>query len=122
MDLSYQSDENFRDFDDQQIGIDISSMKNTQETHDYWFQSPTSFEIKSLPWLPKVRHKDLQLFLDQARIKFLGFKLENDIDTLLGLPNPIYESVYILKQVISIRTSLYFLFSKLLCFSICIHH
>jgi len=100
MDLSYQNDENFRDIDDQQIGIDISGIKNIQETNDYRPQSPTSMEIKTLPWLPKVRDKDLQLFLDQARIKFLGFKLDNDIETLVGLPEPIYESVYILKQVI----------------------
>lgn len=98
MDLSYQSDENFRDFDDQQIGIDMSGMNNIQD--DYGPQSPTFLEIKSLPWLPKTRHKDLQFFLDQARIKFLGFKLDNDIETLVGLPDPIYESAYILKQVI----------------------
>lgn len=102
MDLSYQNDEDLHDYDDQQLGMDdISSIKNIQEINDYRPQTPpTPLVIKGLPWIPKVRHKDLQFFLDQTRIKFLGFKLDNDIETLIGLPDPIHESVSILKQVI----------------------
>jgi len=101
MDLSYQNDEDLQDYEDQQLGMDdISSMKNIQEINDYRPQTPpTPLVIKGLPWVPKVRQKDLQFFLDQTRIKFLGFKLDNDIDTLIGLPDPIHESVAILKQV-----------------------
>ncbi|XP_001945255.1 striatin-interacting protein 1 [Acyrthosiphon pisum] len=100
MDLSYQNDEDLQDYEDQQLGMDdISSMKNIQEINDYRPQTPpTPLVIKGLPWVPKVRHKDLQFFLDQTRIKFLGFKLDNDIETLIGLPDPIHESVAILKQ------------------------
>lgn len=102
MDLSYQSDEDLQDYEDQQLGMDdISNMKNIQEINDYRTQTPPIPQvIKGLPWIPKVRRKDLQFFLDQARIKFLGYKLDNDIETLIGLPDPIYESVSILKQVI----------------------
>lgn len=102
MDLSYQNDEEMQYFEEQHMGMDdISSMKNIQEIHEYRPQTPpTPLVIKGLPWIPKVRQKDLQFFLDQTRIKFLGFKLDNDIDTLIGLPDPIHESVSILKQVI----------------------
>lgn len=100
MDLSYQNDEDLQDYEDQQLGMDdISNMKNIQEINDFRPQTPpTPLIIKGLPWIPKVRHKDLQFFLDQTRIKFLGFKLDNDIETLIGLPDPIHESVAILKQ------------------------
>ena len=56
-------------------------------------------QIKSLPWRPKVRQCELEAFLDQERKKFLGYgDLVNDLDTLVGLPHPIHESVKILKQ------------------------
>ncbi|KAL5245111.1 hypothetical protein ACI65C_012521 [Semiaphis heraclei] len=100
MDLSYQNDEDLQDYADQQLGMDdISSMKNIQEINDHRPQTPPiPLVIKGLPWVPKVRQKDIQFFLDQTRIKFLGFKLDNDIETLIGLPDPIHESVAILKQ------------------------
>jgi hypothetical protein len=56
-------------------------------------------QLKSLPWMPKVRLCELETFLDQERKKFLGYgDLSNDLDTLVGLPNPIHESIKILKQ------------------------
>jgi len=56
-------------------------------------------QMKTLPWRPKVRQRELELFLDQERKKFLGFgDLNEDLDTLIGLPYPIHESVRILKQ------------------------
>uniref|UniRef100_A0A8C5A4Y8 Striatin interacting protein 2 n=1 Tax=Gadus morhua TaxID=8049 RepID=A0A8C5A4Y8_GADMO len=54
---------------------------------------------KGLPWAPKVREKDIEHFLETSRNKFIGFTLGNDIDTLVGLPRPIHESVKTLKQV-----------------------
>lgn len=103
MDLSYQNDEDLQDYEDQQMGMnDISCTKNIQEINDLSSQTiPMQFLIKGLPWVPKIRHKDLQIFLDQTRIKFLGFKLQDDIETLIGLPDPIHESISILKQVIN---------------------
>ena len=54
---------------------------------------------KTLPWKPKVRRKELELFIDQERKKFLGYgDLAEDLDTLIGLPYPIHESVKVLKQ------------------------
>lgn len=56
-------------------------------------------QMKTLPWRPKVRQRELELFLDQERKKFLGFgDLNDDLETLIGLPYPIHESVRILKQ------------------------
>lgn len=56
-------------------------------------------QIKSLPWEPKVRLCELEAFLDQERKKFLGYgDLNNDLETLVGLPNPIHESVKILRR------------------------
>uniref|UniRef100_A0A8C4NP07 Striatin interacting protein 2 n=1 Tax=Dicentrarchus labrax TaxID=13489 RepID=A0A8C4NP07_DICLA len=65
---------------------------------------------KGLPWAPKVRlTKDIEHFLETSRNKFIGFTLGNDIDTLVGLPRPIHESVKTLKQVSEdISSSLYF--------------
>lgn len=52
-----------------------------------------------MPWQPKVRLCELEAFIDQERKKFLGYgDLNNDLDTLIGLPKPIHESVRILKQ------------------------
>nr|XP_033815300.1 striatin-interacting protein 2 isoform X2 [Geotrypetes seraphini] len=53
---------------------------------------------KSLPWATKVREKDIEHFLEASRSKFIGFTLGHDIDTLVGLPRPIHESVKTLKQ------------------------
>ena len=47
--------------------------------------------VKSLPWQPKVRTKDLETFLDQSRQKFVGYSVEGDQETMAGLPNPIHE-------------------------------
>ncbi|OCT89281.1 hypothetical protein XELAEV_18017901mg [Xenopus laevis] len=54
---------------------------------------------KGLPWAPKVREKDIENFLEMSRNKFIGFTLGHDLDTLVGLPRPIHESVKTLKQV-----------------------
>ena len=53
---------------------------------------------RSLPWTPKVHLKDLDSFLENTRMKFVGFTLKNDRTTLAGLPPPIHEGVDILKS------------------------
>ncbi|CAH1153784.1 unnamed protein product [Phaedon cochleariae] len=53
---------------------------------------------RGLPWKPKVRQKDIDAFLDGARMKFLGYSLPGDRSTLFGLPEPIHEGVRILKE------------------------
>lgn len=54
---------------------------------------------KGLPWVPKVRPKDIDAFLDHTRMKFLGYLLNNDQTSLAGLPLPIHEGLKVLKQV-----------------------
>ncbi|CAH0562654.1 unnamed protein product [Brassicogethes aeneus] len=53
---------------------------------------------RGLPWKPKVRQKDIDMFLDTARLKFVGYSLQNDRTTVFGLPEPILEGVKTLKD------------------------
>ncbi|KAG8451132.1 hypothetical protein GDO86_003408 [Hymenochirus boettgeri] len=52
---------------------------------------------KGLPWAPKVREKDIEMFLESSRSKFIGYTLGSDTDTVVGLPRPIHESIRTLK-------------------------
>lgn len=60
--------------------------------------TPIPCRAKGLPWQPKVRQKDLDTFLESTRLKFVGFPLEGDRESLFGLPEPIHEGVRVLKQ------------------------
>ncbi|XP_012277148.1 striatin-interacting protein 1 homolog [Orussus abietinus] len=60
--------------------------------------TPQSTKSKGLPWTPKVRQKDIDTFLDVSRLKFVGYKLDGDRESLAGLPQPIHEGVNTLKQ------------------------
>ncbi|CAH8509537.1 unnamed protein product [Schistosoma turkestanicum] len=53
---------------------------------------------KSLPWKPKVKKKDLEAFLTNVRLKFIGFHVPNDIVSLAGLPEPIHEAVRVMRE------------------------
>lgn len=53
---------------------------------------------RGLPWKPKVRQKDIDLFLENARLKFVGYSLQGDRESLAGLPQPIHEGVKTLKE------------------------
>ncbi|XP_076262128.1 striatin interacting protein isoform X2 [Rhynchophorus ferrugineus] len=53
---------------------------------------------RGLPWKPKVRQKDIDSFLDAARMKFVGYTLPGDNTTLFGLPEPIHEGLRILNE------------------------
>ncbi|KFQ55530.1 Striatin-interacting protein 1, partial [Nestor notabilis] len=58
-------------------------------------QHPPSDRItcpKGLPWAPKVREKDIEMFLESSRSKVIG-----DTNTVVGLPRPIHESIRTLK-------------------------
>lgn len=56
--------------------------------------------LKGLPWVPKIRQKDLDAFLDSVRLKFIGFTIPNDRNTLIGLPPPLHESLNVLKRYV----------------------
>uniref|UniRef100_A0A8C3RGU6 Striatin interacting protein 1 n=1 Tax=Cyanoderma ruficeps TaxID=181631 RepID=A0A8C3RGU6_9PASS len=65
-------------------------------------QHPPSDRItcpKGLPWAPKVREKDIEMFLESSRSKFIGYTLGSDTNTVVGLPRPIHESIRTLKLV-----------------------
>lgn len=47
---------------------------------------------------PKVRQKDIDLFLDATRSKFVGFQISGDDSTLAGLPHPIHEGLHVMKK------------------------
>ncbi len=77
-----------------------SSESTTSLASDVSSIDPASTLImKELPWVPKVRQKDLEAFLEHTRKKFVGFTIKDDLTTLIGLPKPIHESIKILKQV-----------------------
>lgn len=61
--------------------------------------TPVTLPIpRGLPWKPKVRQKDIDQFLENSRMKFVGFSLQGDRESLAGLPQPIHEGIKILKQ------------------------
>lgn len=60
---------------------------------------------KGLPWTPKVRQKDIDAFLDNTRIKFVGFQLQGDRTSLAGLPQPIHEGVKVLSKHVYVSLS-----------------
>ncbi|XP_015112692.1 striatin-interacting protein 1 homolog [Diachasma alloeum] len=60
--------------------------------------TPELTKTRGLPWTPKVRQKDVAAFLDSSRLKFVGYKLEGDVESLVGLPHPIHEGVNTLKR------------------------
>ncbi|XP_050582292.1 striatin-interacting protein 1 isoform X1 [Bombus affinis] len=60
--------------------------------------TPQLTKGKSLPWTPKVRQKDVDTFLEASRLKFVGYNLEGDRQSLAGLPQPILEGVNTLKR------------------------
>lgn len=41
----------------------------------------------------------MDTFLEVARMKFVGYKLQGDRESLAGLPQPIHEGVTTLKKV-----------------------
>ena len=47
---------------------------------------------------PKVRQKDIDLFLDATRSKFVGYQITGDDSTMAGLPHPIHEGLHVMKK------------------------
>ncbi|XP_052213602.1 striatin-interacting protein 1 homolog isoform X2 [Dreissena polymorpha] len=98
---------------DEMIMIDIDSGGSEEKITDNFELPPTPprpstpsvAPQKSLPWKPKVRTKDLEQFLDHTRVKFVGFQVKNDRDSLAGLPLPIHEGVKVLKQHLYVSLS-----------------
>lgn len=60
---------------------------------------------RGLPWKPKVRQKDIDFFLENARMKFVGYNIQGDHKSLAGLPQPIHEGVKTLNEHMYISLS-----------------
>ncbi|XP_040166182.1 striatin-interacting protein 1 homolog isoform X2 [Anopheles arabiensis] len=54
-------------------------------------EEPPQEITNRLPWAPKIRRKDIDIFLNNSRSKFIGYTLKDDHDTIAGLPQPIQE-------------------------------
>ncbi|PNJ46429.1 STRIP1 isoform 5 [Pongo abelii] len=54
-------------------------------------------EHKGSRGLPRSE-KDIEMFLESSRSKFIGYTLGSDTNTVVGLPRPIHESIKTLKQ------------------------
>ena len=59
--------------------------------------SEESEASRRLPWKPKARQNDIELYLRTCRQKFLGYQLDGDSTTMVGLPDSIQEGVKILQ-------------------------
>lgn len=85
----------------QSIPSEGSQNMNTNQNAYYMYfkqyESPPPLP-RSLPWQSKVRQKDIDMFLDNVRIKFVGYSLPGDRSTIAGLPQPIHEGIEILKK------------------------
>ncbi|GAB0091706.1 striatin-interacting protein 1 homolog [Sergentomyia squamirostris] len=96
--------EYYRTYDDPTtLNADTNNGADTKMGHsgkpDWMFSpEPQLRMISRLPWTPKVRQKDIDMFLDVSRTKFIGYTLPDDRESLSGLPQPIHESVKILKN------------------------
>uniref|UniRef100_A0A1B6DA13 Far11/STRP C-terminal domain-containing protein n=1 Tax=Clastoptera arizonana TaxID=38151 RepID=A0A1B6DA13_9HEMI len=88
-----QAGEELRDFDERPAIEEIHDIPQPPSPHPM-----TPIPVKGLPWVPKVRQKDLDTFIENTRIKFVGFPLRGDRESLFGLPQPIHEGVKVLKQ------------------------
>uniref|UniRef100_A0A182SI12 DUF3402 domain-containing protein n=1 Tax=Anopheles maculatus TaxID=74869 RepID=A0A182SI12_9DIPT len=54
-------------------------------------EEPPQEITNRLPWAPKIRRKDIDIFLNNSRSKFIGYTLKDDHETIAGLPQPIQE-------------------------------
>nr|CAD7460675.1 unnamed protein product [Timema tahoe] len=90
-----QTDEEVRDFEERQAMEEAGEVPQPPSPRP---STPMPMKNKGLPWAPKARQKDLDLFLENTRVKFVGFPLQGDRVSLAGLPQPIHEGVDVLKH------------------------
>jgi hypothetical protein len=94
LDLEDESEE----FNDEDSGVESGFGRDSPRP-----QTPPAVRphvVRGLPWTPKVRQKDVEMFLDSTRTKFVGFTLSEDTSSLAGLPPPIHEGARILNQYV----------------------
>lgn len=92
----------FRQIDDPMNGGDknfLGDEAQLEKQNSVQNEAPETPQHPVLPWKPKVRTKDIYQFLDVSRRKFIGYSLQDNIETTAGLPKPICEGINILKRV-----------------------
>lgn len=92
----------FRQIDDPMNGGDknfLGDEAQIEKQNSVQNEAPETPVHPTLPWKPKVRTKDIYQFLDVSRRKFIGYSLQDNIETTAGLPKPICEGINILKKV-----------------------
>ncbi|GBP37974.1 Striatin-interacting protein 1 [Eumeta japonica] len=95
----------------QSVSNEDTQNSNSNQSCPYYmyfkqFESPPPPPLpRGLPWQSKVRQKDIDMFLDNVRIKFVGYSLPGDRQTIAGLPQPIHEGIEILKKHMYISLS-----------------
>jgi len=98
-DMGLDLDEDGEDYNEEDSGVESGFGRDSPRP-----LSPPPPEnekiIRSLPWTPKVRQKDIDAFLDTTRTKFVGYKLPDDHQSLIGLPASINEGVHVLNQFV----------------------
>ncbi|XP_046621758.1 striatin-interacting protein 1 isoform X2 [Neodiprion virginianus] len=95
-----EGDREMNEYEEQQ-GFEDQFQFSTPQHNQTESRSSTPESTKAkvgLPWIPKVRQKDVDTFLAVSRMKFVGYKLQGDRESLAGLPQPIHEGVNILKK------------------------
>ncbi|CAG2067794.1 unnamed protein product [Timema podura] len=70
-----QTDEEVRDFEERQAMEEAGEVPQPPSPRP---STPMPMKNKGLPWAPKARQKDLDLFLENTRVKFVGFPLQGD--------------------------------------------
>ncbi|XP_055635161.1 striatin-interacting protein 1 isoform X2 [Toxorhynchites rutilus septentrionalis] len=94
--------EYFRQYEDPVNNASESSADATDENNDTTPPAESQEQQEQLsnklPWAPKIRRKDIDIFLNNSRGKFIGYILKDDQKTLAGLPQPIQEGFHTLEK------------------------
>ncbi|XP_012252405.1 striatin-interacting protein 1 homolog [Athalia rosae] len=96
-----EGDREMNEYDEQRGFEDQYQYSTPQHNQQSESRSSTPESTKTkvgLPWTPKVRQKDVDTFLAVSRMKFVGYTLQGDRESLAGLPQPIHEGVNTLKK------------------------
>jgi len=98
-DMGLDLDDDGEDFNEEDSGVESGFGRDSPRPLDP--PSPLKENvIRSLPWTPKVRSKDIEAFLDTSRQKFVGYRLQGDVKSLTGLPPSVLEGVKVLNQFV----------------------
>ena len=75
------------------VAIKLQKLQEKQKLETDLADIPTVKVASGLPWVPKAHEKDVQIFFNAVRQKFIGFVLSDDITTVAGLPTPTQDCI-----------------------------